>query len=1250
MRRLLRLLRVLVVLTALVVAIVVGGVLGFEAGGGLERRLQDELDRLVEAEPDLDLDFRSARVDWTTPAVTVEGLHLVGGQGELYLETVTLYLDLSPDAPAVLHGIEVGSGRLVVEQRFTEAVLRSIARLQQRLGEGSRPVEPTGEAVLPTIGLDGLEVALRVPSGDLVDLGQGEARFELVERVLSVRGTVAVPQDEGGARPLYVEVTQTPDGTTDLRAATRNLDVASRGSDLRRFLPPALRGLDFAARASVDVEASLVDGALARSTTHLRLERGYLRAGDDLPALEDLELTSDLSWTRPEDGPADGLDAWRGMTGSGHFTAGILGETLTGETRLGRDGRLLVEVSDRDLALGDDLLAAAGLPDGHPARESVHALGLGGRVDLDLGLGMDLGLERPGALLEAVDLVAEVRSDGGATFCFNGYEVRGRRQGFPLRADQLHAQAVLGLSGTNRRTMLLGLLDVSALHGTGPARAQGMIATPLVPRNEPDLDLWIEVEERALDETLRQGLAGLSGTDMLWDEFAPGGGMADAWLRLRSREHEGGINSQLELTARDAPMRWAGLPIDLHVDELELWLRWSRAVSRNENGVPIRGAGAVWKARGRSSSVEDLAVVGMSRDRIPRGTRADPTATSLHTVEVTGSGLALRGSDWNGLVQVAPGLDELTDELGAKGRLDFRWTDRSVARGVGRELDLEATPAVLQLLPRAFPVVLRDLAGRINLSDRGDGSTRLHAVLEAAWAAGPLLAGHARFDLDADELGGAEPGPGADAVDSPPVPPGARLVALAAPGLDPSNQALRGALGTMDRPGAGEGETPELEGRLDLVGDLTSDAAGELQPHLALTLRSNRFRSGPLELADLEGGLVLTEDVLSSPRVTGTLAGTPVELLEPRFALAPGADPDLGEAFFATRLVAEDLPLDREHLEAFLEPATLDALVQDLGWRGEVDLDGVDLSLTQPTDGGLRVAVRGRLVPSAMELVLGVPIEVARAEVLLEELVLEAGRARAWGTTRGLFGAVAGRELRDAAALFSYVDQRLTIEDLDAAFAGGRLTSPGGEQGLALALDLVPPHHFAVGVELTGVEAGELLSGAFGGGDTRGRIDAAIRLEGKPGDLLAATGAGWLRIQDARLFSIPVFRELFTQLGFDATAVFDSMRTTFALKDGVLDLRELRARSPLLRLEGAGNLDLDGSLVADLEVRYSVVEKLGPLRFFVYWFQNSILRVAVRGDVHRPVVLLKNSILDLFGEEGEPAPRLPLPPVSKPRP
>ena len=53
-------------------------------------------------------------------------------------------------------------------------------------------------------------------------------------------------------------------------------------------------------------------------------------------------------------------------------------------------------------------------------------------------------------------------------------------------------------------------------------------------------------------------------------------------------------------------------------------------------------------------------------------------------------------------------------------------------------------------------------------------------------------------------------------------------------------------------------------------------------------------------------------------------------------------------------------------------------------------------------------------------------------------------------------------------------------------------------------------------------------------------------------------------------------------------------------------------------LVGKGWQDLDGELSYDLEVRYELLDKLGPVGRFLYWLNNSLMRVAVRGDFDRP--------------------------------
>ena len=63
-------------------------------------------------------------------------------------------------------------------------------------------------------------------------------------------------------------------------------------------------------------------------------------------------------------------------------------------------------------------------------------------------------------------------------------------------------------------------------------------------------------------------------------------------------------------------------------------------------------------------------------------------------------------------------------------------------------------------------------------------------------------------------------------------------------------------------------------------------------------------------------------------------------------------------------------------------------------------------------------------------------------------------------------------------------------------------------------------------------------------------------------------------------------------------------------------------------------------------MRYSLVDKLVPLTRLLYYIQNSLLRVSIRGSMDRPTVVLRGLISQLFAP-GDERDRLPLPGFSE---
>jgi hypothetical protein len=284
--------------------------------------------------------------------------------------------------------------------------------------------------------------------------------------------------------------------------------------------------------------------------------------------------------------------------------------------------------------------------------------------------------------------------------------------------------------------------------------------------------------------------------------------------------------------------------------------------------------------------------------------------------------------------------------------------------------------------------------------------------------------------------------------------------------------------------------------------------------------------------------------------------------------------------------------------------------------------------------------------PRELRIDLGVPVEVQSAAVSVEQLVFEKGMVRAWAAVRGLEGQIAGRQLERGRLQLTYVEPRLSIFDLDGALEGGRLADLGAEAlhgSPAFSLDLQEPFRFDLGLQLVDVQVEGLLRGLFESQfASRGVLSGELRLEGSLERVREIRGDGALRLRDSTLWSIPVMQALFSQLGFDDTAVFERMRTRFQVRDGAIHMSDMQVYSPLLQLVGEGTLDMEGRLHHDLEVRYSLIDRLGPFTRLVYWIQNNLLRLAVRGDMSRPRVELQG-VLSVFQERPSTGRDLPLP-------
>ncbi|MCA9001789.1 MAG: hypothetical protein KDB61_07695, partial [Planctomycetes bacterium] len=716
-----------------------------------------------------------------------------------------------------------------------------------------------------------------------------------------------------------------------------------------------------------------------------------------------------------------------------------------------------------------------------------------------------------------------------------------------------------------------------------------------------------------------EGLRGVKGSGEVLTDYAPRGGRVDLELDFWGERGRFSPKTRLAVQAEELAAQWRHFPIPVRDVSARVEINSDDGVLDNAQSqlhFDLQGNSSVARA--------PLRVRGHS---VSKGPRTDRSWVELEAPELNLRSSALKSA----IDAVDPELRETFEQAHLSGWLDV------VLQSVQERPDLairtfcEATPhgEGLSALPGAFPIETNAMQGRVLARAEIDPTLREVGPEDIQlWTQTHVLG---RF--------GSRTQPFPLAIELSSQPDQAATGSVAVSDIDVLSPLIVGAVGQYlasdrERFQAFDPDSIPMEGRISGSCDLLFAPPGEEgDPEVDVRLELDLDRFGP-EGKDLlkrvKGEVRWSRETgaWSGENLTGILGETPVQLQN--LTVTPGTNGTSAVLDFS----ATGVPIDKQHLEPFLEPELLRTLTTELGAAGLFDVQSGHLTLEIPDNGPPSMRLRGQVRLRDAFIRMGLPVAVERTEGFELDLHYEGSRVRARGTILGLMGQVAERSLENANFQFTYVAPRLTIEEFQCAFEGGRLESLGADaDGPAgfFALDLEPPFRFSLSAAMEQVDVGRLLAGVFNSDfANEGLLDGELRLNGDVDHLTQVRGRGNARLSDSALWAIPVFQSLFSQLGFDTTATFKLMQAGFNVGDGRIDMHSMQIKSDLLSLLGSGWVDFEGELSNDLEVRYSLVDRLGPFTKLVYLIQNSLLRISIRGDMARPQVVLNGLFSQFF--------------------
>ncbi len=1222
--------------------------------------------RVTRALPGLDVKIGVAHVLWFRPGIVLEDVSLRADEGHLEFDTIEIRLAPATGLAALVDEIEIRGG----EARITDELTRAIREVfENRERTKQEPDDEESESTaLPTITLTEFDVDLVLPSESAVPIGSVDLKLEEDGDEQRLSGRL-LPHLAGSTPDAAVHIGGSLRGDhLSVRASARQLpvDTAKIPKALLPSAPVFERGtalLSLAFEGKIDLSVETNPHLEGR----LELENGKVELSLAEEPVREVNARVDLTWS-PE--KTDGLWSKRAWRGLARVNASWDETDMEVLGRVGNNAGpygLKAWGAIPEFPLGGEATGHASL--GPDLDEIMQGYGLTGEASVNVGV--QLPVFRPVATIaEKTQFLFEVHPRPSAGFRFNGFlDEAGVRQGIPLPANNIGGHVVFSLAVAHERPTRLGFVGLNADVPAGRAEFDGLVWSP-APELGPDapaeyrLELW--VPSLAIDQDLREALSKMSVTSSIWDEYGPAGGgeLSSRW-RFDSTAETNGMTAWAQVDFEAEEMRWKSIPLPLHDVAGQLSFRWGA------RGIEVLDSSpkASWRAFGMGlAATGQLATGAAMRTRIEYRMEAPDRdsmtwaqvpqfGTHLHDVQLTN--LALRGADFDVLVDVFPVLGDIAESIGLEGTADVRYVGSAHGPGDPYRFDIEVDPAGIGVTPTNFPIPFHELRGRFLISGIRPFTADTESSVEYALSMRGALAATAKEDFVVSAV--------PRFVSQEPF-----SLRLLCAGVDPSNKELIRAFKTalnVDNDDPGSTDSATLGGKYDgLVEiDFPDESVGPPTVAARVEFRNNSLSAGSFQLDDMTGTAVLEGAVLRGDRIRARLAESPVELVDfrlvPRGNLEELSEPDRmlsDPSFLVTEdgliiqsgLRARDFALSEQNLALFLDPETVESLLDDAKLRGRIDFEDTRLVLVPDGKDGLKLGMHGVVVPHNLIVKAGLPIQISSGQVEIDELRIEEGRTRARFRVTDLFGLIAGRQIEKIAMLATLHGSQLSIDNLAGLLEGGSITSLGDTNGgPALTVDLQEPHDFSAAVEIGAgqrVDANGLLRGLFETSITdKGKTSGWLRLAGRPDDVLGLRGSGAIEVREAQLWSIPVIRSLFGQLGFDSTAQFDQMETKLRLQDGVLTMNEMDVRSPILHVVGQGTIDFDGRLHHDLEIKYTLINALGPFKVLLYWIQNSILRVAIRGTMWRPEVVLRNGIRDLFSGEPEDHPSLPLPGFSR---
>jgi hypothetical protein len=319
---------------------------------------------------------------------------------------------------------------------------------------------------------------------------------------------------------------------------------------------------------------------------------------------------------------------------------------------------------------------------------------------------------------------------------------------------------------------------------------------------------------------------------------------------------------------------------------------------------------------------------------------------------------------------------------------------------------------------------------------------------------------------------------------------------------------------------------------------------------------------------------------------------------------------------------ARSLKLDKALRDSM--PEEVLALWKDIELEG-VSSGTVKLHLDQLADGDPAVKYDILLRPESASMYAGFPLKKLKGKVTLRGRITPEGDHT---LERGLVQLsdfeVNGLPVTWASSLLELTDESLTVAPITGRMANGTLL---GKVKVLFDEDSSYSGIFSLKDASVKLAAEQLFGEKME--KTTGRAEASITFKGKGSDESSLTGDGKLKLSKSNLWEVPFFSKLVKALSLGAVPSVDFTESygEFKIKGEKLVFNKVYFHSPILNLDGAGELSLDGKISFTFKITVfsnwlSKIDPTGLSSWVLKIVEGELNAVRATGTAKRVVVQL----------------------------